>query len=89
MTLLHAKNKVAQKYGYDSWSGKVNGMLTHISNARTIEQRMDEVAILYAQMQVKNLTMHDVIKSVCDDCKTEDAVYSTNIGEYCRGCKPF
>jgi hypothetical protein len=39
------------------------------------------------------LRIHDVVgrseQLLCDDCKRDEAVYSTNIGKYCRSCKPF
>jgi hypothetical protein len=43
--------------------------------------------------EFKQLHLHDVSRRseqlLCDDCKRDEAVYSTNIGKYCRSCKPF
>lgn len=41
----------------------------------------------------KQLALYNVVKQskqlVCDDCKINEAVYNTNIGNYCRLCSPF
>ena len=66
MTLEEAKDKIAQKYGYDHWKDGKNSMLTHISNETLLEQRMDEVAYLYAHTKGKKLNIPNVINLVCD-----------------------
>ena len=47
----------------------------------------------YHKNEIEALRIHDVSRRseqlICDDCKRDEAVYCTNIGKYCRSCKPF
>ena len=51
------------------------------------------VKLSFNEGQEQALRIHDVSRRseqlLCDDCKRDEAVYSTNIGKYCRSCKPF
>lgn len=76
MTIEEAKNKIAKKYGYSSWSGAENGMRTHISNPDIIEKRMEEVVKLFdipavvgrsEQLKCRNVACDNMVDSNSDD----------------------
>jgi hypothetical protein len=61
---------------------KENGL---VATKVYLDDLADELVNLFA--------IHNVVgrseQLLCDDCNRDEAVYSTNIGKYCRSCKPF